>query len=244
MDWKYSLVACKDPWPVNILDDKTYNALSLDDKTKCVNIHDRSLWVQKALKSSKSYGYMCTYHASTLPDVPSKPTKEEHEYYYYKVSYKGNANNIGYVDPKLAFICLDGAEAIAELWRANDPMRFEIKSTVAQWYKLKPSQLQYMYGVLHLSLNSNLESHAFVLDMRVDTIIVYNSYGGTDAFFITEFSRREWLKWFITFPNQSIKYQKHNYHVLWGFDAEMVRPYITNLDTSLVYEALTYTRVF
>jgi hypothetical protein len=209
---------------------ETYEALSPKQKDKCVDIHAHALKVQKAIISPESYDYICRFDTDNI---------EPESYDEFTYSVPG-----GYVSPGISFTCWSGAEAMAELWRSKHPSKYQITKRKSQWFILEVIQLQHMYGVIQFELQSSVESHLFILDMRGATITVYNTYGGTDIIFVTEFDRITWLNMFVNFPTLKLKNQKKTYHIPWGFTTEMTTHNVEYVKKQIKYKELRYTRIY
>lgn len=115
-------------------------------------------------------------------------------------------------DISLYFTCFNGAVYIAWLWGATLPLPLE-EATV-----INPEELYHLHGVFHFALSTSLKEHHFVMCMLDETLYIYNSYGGTEKFFVSSFYRKEWLELFLDL-DQTIRENK--YHLLWGFNSSM-----------------------
>ena len=242
MDYIYSFVANENPWITYTLDDDEYQALSLQDKYKCVHL--------PTLDQEMLY----TLNLPNISELLLTSCSVEHIKEWNKVSSEGKIISTVidgtkyYVEEHYPYHCFTGANIIAQLWRSRNPKSFNVHRKYIRMDEISPHQLNYLYGVYHFNLYHTLEAHSFVLYMTENNITVYNSYGGNVGFYITKYERESWLNFFINFWNLSIESQITNYHLLWGFSSEMVKflwkPEILNNNDKIMFEILSYCKVY
>ena len=241
-DYHYSLVALKSPRIAKTLQSKVYRQLSAFDKRKCIDLRKKYSLVNQAIAtedmSELLYGNL-TDEELDLYDIHGDDGTERIEITVY-----GQRCTI---DESSGYICFDGAACISKLWMLDNPMSWDLRSVDLKALILDNlvfEQLRHMYGVFRFELVTNVENHGFVLYMTVDTITVYNTYGGFIGVWSTEFNRDNWLDTFLGFPKLSLAEQKRTYHLVWGFTSEMVAGVVAPIRQSVLYEGLSYGVIY
>lgn len=130
---------------------------------------------------------------------------------------------IGNISEGLTYICFTGAELISKAWMYTGIGDINsVDLSVLRTEEMSIHQLEYLYGVYRIEIDSNIESHGFVLYLTQDKVVVQNTYGGFVGIFTTEWVRDDFFAFLNAFINASAKLQMKNYHTLWGFTREMV----------------------
>lgn len=126
------------------------------------------------------------------------------------------------------FICNNGAQFIAELWTNIGGLPVSELSVLdarrkfdGQYERIAIEQLYYMSGVFICSMETDVESHHFVLQIIEDRITIYNTYGGTPQFFVTDFDRKKWLELYTEFQTATRTRQQEIYGIIWGIPPEI-----------------------
>lgn len=233
-NYEYSYIALKKPWLPVILTAVQYDSLPAKEKKKCVNIQERSALVRDTIASPKFRDYVVDMNiAHDYLDYSKKKVDE----FTYPID---TPVGVRYIDVGSAFICFTGAKIVEALWKSPKYMPLVETLEGVPTIDTTPQEIYYLHGVFIFDLDTDIEGHSFVLEMGSDYITVYNSYGGIDRVFVTDFDRTAWLDTFAGFFDLDYNEQREVYPWLWGFTR--------NMTDEILYESprlrgVKYTRI-
>jgi hypothetical protein len=111
------------------------------------------------------------------------------------------------------YICFNVADYIAMLWNGNVTMLYSNSKELSldEFYNLSNRD-----GVYLCNVDTPIEGHAFVLYIKGNDMILYNSYGGIDRIYTLNTNTKEWFDEFIKFWTLSYKQQYEVLEKLWN----------------------------
>jgi hypothetical protein len=132
----------------------------------------------------------------------------------------------------MPYICFTGAYYIALLfatpvgeWSTLKYGKYNIPTQAAKLTRDLPN------GVYFVDIGNKKEGHAFVAVLHDNNITIFNTYGGVEQIFITNFNKNQWFDIYDNLANLPIELLRDFYIHLWGFTKDKVgniAPYFEN----------------
>ena len=210
----YSSIISEEPWKTieinlnNLKDFKTYKVIDVTKLEQDVKNFLRTNLTQKL------WDFCVKSQSDWINDYETNVKESLHLQYHQEVTI-------------MPYICFTGAQYIAELFTTDKSLwskmtEHTVNHKKYQFKEINMNEFPKLRGIWHCSLDNNQEGHGFVLSINEDKITVYNTYGGVEGIFITEFDRIYWTNLFVNFFNLSVHEQKKLYHMIWGLNKEHI----------------------
>jgi len=222
MDYKYSVILSSNP--------RVSLTLTKEEEVKFdsrgfIDLESKHAQVVSILTSPDVSELMLKCHPEHV--LPSMLTEGSESYIQHA---------IGNISEGLVYICFTGAELISKAWMYSGIGDINsVDLSVLRHEEMSINQIEYLYGVYWIEIDSNIESHSFVLYLTQDKVVVQNTYGGFVGIFTTEWIRDDFFAFLKAFIKANPKAQMKNYHTLWGFTREMV-------ESAVMYEWRKYMK--
>lgn len=143
------------------------------------------------------------------------------------------------------YICFNGAEFISSLFLSKPDQWANLKVLNQFFKQIKREEIdefsaKISNGVYLVDLDTNNESHSFVIYIHDDKLTVMNTYGGNENIYITTFNKNQWINDFNSFWTITKEEQEQLYHRLFGFPKDII---VIGFDEPIEFEGLSVAKI-